>query len=90
MEQKEPLKLDKKDRKILGALETDSRQPLSGIARKAGLSKAGVAARIARMEREGLIDRFTLALNYEGLGIVNYRLYFKFEAAPADFERQVA
>ncbi|VVC01824.1 putative HTH-type transcriptional regulator [uncultured archaeon] len=90
MEPKDELKLDIKDRKILAQLELDSRQPLSAIGKKAGLSKAGVSSRIARIEKSGLVDRFNLELNYAALGTTNYRYYFKFESTPPGFEQSLA
>ena len=90
MEQQGELKLDIKDKKILAQLELDSRQPLSEIGKKVGLSKASVSSRIARIGKSGLIDRFHLELNYAALGVTNYRYYFKFENTPDDFEKTVA
>ena len=60
--------LDEKDRLILQALESDSRQSTSSIAKKTGISRVTVHDRIRRLKKQGIIKRFTVELNYDLLG----------------------
>ena len=90
MDEKELPKFDKKDIGILSILELDSRTPLSAIAKKVGLSKASVSARIKKIEDSGVINRFPIELNHKALGYPNYRLYLKFENVPEGFESKLA
>ena len=65
---------DSLDRKILKELMLDARQPVTEIARRVGLSKTPVAARIRAMEESGLITgyRATVSPLQLGLSHVSY------------------
>jgi len=52
--------LDDIDNAILDILLKDSRTPYTVIARKVGLSEAGVRKRIERLVKMGVIKRFTI------------------------------
>ncbi|MCX6769883.1 MAG: Lrp/AsnC family transcriptional regulator [Candidatus Micrarchaeota archaeon] len=82
--------IDKIDKKILATLERDGRALLSTVAKEAGLSKPGAAKRIARLEKEGIIDGYLTHVSFRALELFNFRLYLKFEGAPAGFEESVA
>ncbi|MCX6772000.1 MAG: Lrp/AsnC family transcriptional regulator [Candidatus Micrarchaeota archaeon] len=82
--------IDKKDKRILACLERNGRAQLSEVARTAGLSKPGAAKRIARLEKEGIIDGYLTHVSFRALELFNFRLYLKFEGAPAGFEDTVA
>ena len=52
--------LDEVDRRILDLLREDARRPLSDIADRVNLTSAPVKRRIARMERDGVIEGYTI------------------------------
>lgn len=62
-------KLDFKDVEILKALRKDSRTPLGIIAKEIGISKATVSRRVAKMEADGLITKYSMGLDHAKLGI---------------------
>jgi len=56
--------IDDTDRAILDLLRTNARRPLREIASAVGLTVAPVQRRIARMERLGVIERYTVEVNH--------------------------
>ncbi len=54
--------IDQVDRKLIALLEVDAREPLAVLARKLGLSRSTVQERLARLERDGVIEGFTVRL----------------------------
>jgi len=61
--------LDEKDKKILELLQDDGRLPLSEVARKVGgITKVGVAYRLKRLTRKGIIEGFHARINPEKVG----------------------
>jgi Lrp/AsnC family transcriptional regulator, leucine-responsive regulatory protein len=62
-------KLDTIDRKIIDQLTHDARQPIAEIARRVGLSKTPVAARIKHLEDIGLITGYRAVLNPIQMGL---------------------
>ncbi len=61
--------MDKTDRKILSELQRNSRGSLQEISRAVGLSSTPCWTRIKRMEEDGVIERYTINLNAEALGL---------------------
>ncbi len=61
--------VDAKDRAILRVLQEDARTSQAEIGRQVGLSAAAVNERIHRLEREGVIRRFTVLLDEQKLGV---------------------
>lgn len=55
--------LDETDLKIVRLLSEDARRPFSEIAERVGLSPPAVSDRVARLEEQGVIRRFTLDLD---------------------------
>jgi DNA-binding Lrp family transcriptional regulator len=84
-----PIKLDKKDKMIMGQLEANSRMSYSEIGRKVGLSGETTEYRINRMIRAGLIIRMFAEPNLELLGLKTYRIYLKVENMKKDEEEQM-
>ncbi|MFA4960164.1 MAG: Lrp/AsnC family transcriptional regulator [Candidatus Pacearchaeota archaeon] len=72
-------KLDKKNKKILHYLDIDSRQSLSQLAKRVGLSKQVIDYRIKEMLKEKVILNFYSVINFSKLGYTHYKLYFKFQ-----------
>jgi len=63
--------LDATDMKILNALLTDARQPMTELAKRVGLSKTPVALRIRKMEEMGLITGYRAILSPLKLGLTH-------------------
>jgi Lrp/AsnC family leucine-responsive transcriptional regulator len=60
--------IDQTDTKILECLKKDSRMQWQEIGRIVHLTGQAVAARIRRMQDDGIIEAFTVNLNYEKFG----------------------
>jgi len=60
--------IDDKDRKIIDALTDNSRQSFREIAKKIGLSTVTVMKRVKRLEKERVIQSYTLKADYYKLG----------------------
>ncbi len=56
--------LDDLDHAIINMLIKDSRMPYTEIAKRVGLSEAGVRKRVERLIRLGVIRRFTVEVDY--------------------------
>ncbi|MHC4858915.1 MAG: Lrp/AsnC family transcriptional regulator, partial [Planctomycetota bacterium] len=55
--------MDMKDLQILDLLQEDARLPQAEIGRRVGLSAPAVNERIRRLERDGLIRRWTVLVD---------------------------
>lgn len=53
--------LDSVDRRIVAALQQDGRRPFTRIARDLGISEAAVRQRVARLERDGVMQVVAVA-----------------------------
>jgi len=62
--------IDALDMKIIRVLQIDSRKPIVQIAKEVNANEATVRRRIERLLKEGMIERFTIVLNYQKLGRV--------------------
>ena len=60
--------IDSKDEAILKEYLKDSRQSYREIARKTGISATTVAARVAKMEKEEIIKKYTIQIDPEKIG----------------------
>ena len=60
--------MDRRDLEIIRVLEENARLPLTEIARRLGISETAVRKRIARLEREGVIEGYTVRVNPAKLG----------------------
>jgi len=74
------MELDTLDRKILFALEGKSRAGMKQIARAVRSSPEVVRYRLARLENEGVINRYMSLVNFSELGYVGYGVFCCFEA----------
>lgn len=61
--------MDKIDRKILSELQRNGRASLQEISQAVGLSSTPCWTRMKRMEETGVIERYTVNLNAEALGL---------------------
>lgn len=60
--------MDGKDLEIVKALQADARAPFLGIAKKLRMSESAVRKRVKKLEREGVIERYTVVVNPSKLG----------------------
>lgn len=58
---------DIKDMEILSCLRKDARQPLKKISKQIGLPISTIYDRIMRLEKNGLIESYTVMINYKKL-----------------------
>jgi DNA-binding Lrp family transcriptional regulator len=58
--------LDEIDRRLLALLRADARTPAALLARRVGLSRSAVQARLARLERDRVIAGYTVLLGDAG------------------------
>lgn len=89
-----PYQLDQIDRKIIDQLTSDARLPVAEIARRVGLSKTPVAARIKHLEEIGLITGYRAVLSPIKMGLshvayVEVKLSDTRQAALAKFNAAV-
>jgi Lrp/AsnC family transcriptional regulator, leucine-responsive regulatory protein len=61
--------IDAKDLKILEALQTNARVPLSELGRSVGLSQPAVSERVKRLEEAGIIEGYGARINPRALGL---------------------
>lgn len=69
--------LDRKDERILAALDENARQPITAIARKAGLSKQSAAYRLERLKKEGILRQTLTIVDLPRLGYTGFQVYLK-------------
>lgn len=63
------IQLDDIDARILTALSTDSRRAYADVASEVGLSTAAVHERVKKMVERGVIERFSLRVDPQRLGL---------------------
>lgn len=61
--------LDDLDWKILNALQENSRQTYTEIGRRLGVAHSTIYDRIKKLEREGIIKKYTTIINREKIGM---------------------
>ena len=90
----EMVQMDGYDRAILDQLQIDGRMSVADLARRIGLSKSPVQARVKRLEAEGVILAYRAQLDWVRMGrahvaFVEVRLADTREAALQAFNRAV-
>lgn len=63
-------RLDKLDRGILLRLVRNAREPVVNIAKETGQSSQNVINRIKKLEKDGIIRKYSLAIDYRKIGYV--------------------
>jgi len=81
--------LDAKDAAILYQLDVNARQSLGEIAKKVRLAKTVVGYRIARLQKEGIIEQFYTLIDVARLGYTTYRVYLQFQNSTAKEEQLI-
>jgi DNA-binding Lrp family transcriptional regulator len=72
------IKLDSYDKKILFELDRNARINTSKIGERIRKSKQFVDYRIKKLEKDGIIKKYTTVIDYSRLGYISIRVYFKF------------
>jgi len=83
------VKMDLKDRKILYLLDLDSRQTLTQIGKKIGLSKSVVKYRIENLEKRGIIKSYYTVIDASKLGYSCFRFYVSFKNSTPEIEQEI-
>jgi DNA-binding Lrp family transcriptional regulator len=83
------IKLDLRDRKILALLDENSRYSNAQIAKKVRLSKPAIEYRIQRLQNNKCIFEFYTVVDFTRLGYSQYKIYFKFQDAGIDEEKEI-
>jgi DNA-binding Lrp family transcriptional regulator len=76
--------MDEKDKLILFELLQDCRQPLSKIAKEVRLPQQTVSYRIAKLEKEKIIKKYTINVDYQKLGLNRHSLYLDLRGIKAE------
>jgi Lrp/AsnC family leucine-responsive transcriptional regulator len=63
------VKLDKKDRQILEALQLDARQSLAALGKRIGLSQPAMSERVRKLEEAGVIEGYGARVNLRAIGV---------------------
>ena len=82
-------KLDKNDKKILMALEENSRYSNKTIARITSLNEHVVAYRIKRMFDSGLVKKICCVIGRGSIYPVGYRIFLRFQNISAEKEKEL-
>lgn len=77
------VKLDMKDRKILYELDLNCRQSCSKIAKKVGISTEVVNYRIKKLEEREVIKQYILLIDSSKLGIIKFKILFSLQHIPS-------
>jgi len=85
----EIIEIDKKDKEIISLLEEDGRVQYKEIAEKINVSSDTVKYRIERMKKGGIIENFSLIVNFNKLGMFQYSVILKFKFLNTIFEKEI-
>lgn len=72
--------LDEKDRRILNILAENARTKLTKMAKEIGLSVDSTKKRLEKLEKDSIIDRYTIQVNTSRIGLpVASHIYIKLQ-----------
>lgn len=80
--------IDMLDMKIIKALQRDARIPIVKLAREVGANEATIRRRVNKLQKEGIIERFTVVLDYHKLGRI-IKAFIGLRAQPAKLKEIV-
>lgn len=83
------MKLDTKDKKLLTALDENSRYSNTQLAKKVGLSKPAIEYRLNRFKKNDIIFQHYTVINATKLGYSQYKIYFKFQNTSPTEEQKI-
>lgn len=75
---------DRTDKRILALLERNARMTAAAIGREIGLSRTAVQDRITRMESEGVIAGYRIAVSQTGAGLVRALIFVRIAERPCE------
>ena len=75
MKSAKPVKIDKIDKQILKVLSKDARKSVVDIASEVKTTARIINYRIKRLQKEGIITGFKIALNNQKVGTHSYKLF---------------
>lgn len=80
---------DDLDRRLLAELSIDARLPVATLARRLGVARSTVQARLERLEHTGVIAGYTLRLGAAAAGVIRATVLLQIEprATPAVLQR---
>lgn len=81
--------IDLKDKKILYELDLNSRQSFGALAKKVGLSKNSVIARINKLKRTAVIKNFHAWIDLGKMGYMQFRIYLDLRNATPQKEKEI-
>ena len=82
-------KIDKKDRLILNELNYNCRESNAKIGKIIGLSRDSIAYRINNLEKEGIIENYTIEINHEELGYTAFSFAIKLQNISQETEEKI-
>lgn len=85
----EQILLDQKDKEIIELLEEDGRVQYKEIGDKLEISSDTVKYRIDRMKSQGVIEKFSLVINFNKIGYIQYAAILKFNYLIKEEEEKV-
>lgn len=62
--------MDEKDKKIIEILQKNGREQFNTIAKRVSLSNAAVHARVIKLERAGIIEKYLTRINAQKVGLM--------------------
>ncbi|MBW2967137.1 Lrp/AsnC family transcriptional regulator [Candidatus Woesearchaeota archaeon] len=84
------LRLNRKERRLLYALDLNCRQNLKGLAQISGFTQSFVQQKMKQFEAEGIIRGYRVLIDYTALGRLMYRVTLWFsQMAPEEHSRVV-
>jgi DNA-binding Lrp family transcriptional regulator len=81
--------IDVKDKKILYYLSLDSRQSLTKLGKKVGLSRELVSYRIKRLQEKGIIKNFITITDSAAFGAIFIRFYYNFQNTTPEIKKEI-
>jgi Lrp/AsnC family leucine-responsive transcriptional regulator len=81
-------RMDKKDFRILSLLSQDSRLRLSEIAQKVLLSRDAVRYRMDKMEKNGIIQRYSVKCDFKQFGYKQYHIFMQLDEMEEQQEKE--
>ena len=82
------MSIDMLDMKIIKTLQKDARKPIIHVAREVGANEATVRRRIEKLLSDGIIERFTVVLDYHKLGRI-IKAFIGLRVQPANLKEIV-
>ncbi len=83
------INLDLKDKKLLTALDENSRYTNSQLAKKVQLSKPAIEYRLKRLQKNDIIFKYYTVIDITKLGYSQYKIYFKFQNTSPEAEQKI-